>query len=335
MRIRDTVEADCQALEVTAMTSRHVELDAMSFLDYLHKLGANQEAIATATIWTRAMLGQDPQDISALFFLLYCKSGGGLMQMRSDRIGGGQYLRIREGTQAFSINLAKSLPDIVEYTSPVLKIENGLVGRYHARKIICAVPLPVIKRMEFVPELHAAKKSLFDSYEYGYYQKVMVVFKRPFWVDLGLCGLLQSFGEPSAVVRDTSSSADGDYVLTCFVAGSVGIKWSKKTAAERQEAVLQQLEDVLGSDVRGEYIRMVGHQWNDEEWNGYGCPSPSLRPGILSSVGQELSSPAGDIHFTGTETSDIWRGYMEGAVRSGEREAKLVIQALKSNAAKH
>jgi monoamine oxidase len=35
--------------------------------------------------------------MSALFFLNYCKSGGGLMQMRSDMKNGGQYLRIGEG----------------------------------------------------------------------------------------------------------------------------------------------------------------------------------------------------------------------------------------------
>ena len=66
----------------------------MSFMAYLKSRQASDKAIATATIWTPAMLGQEPEDVSALYFLNYCKSGGGLLQMRSDRRHGGQYLRI-------------------------------------------------------------------------------------------------------------------------------------------------------------------------------------------------------------------------------------------------
>lgn len=311
------------------MTARQAELDSLTFLAYLHTVGANDEAIAMATIWTRAMLGQDPSDISALFFLHYCKAGGGLMQMRSDRNHGGQYLRVREGTQMFAINIAKTLQEIIEYNKPITVVDRGRVNQYQARKVICAVPPPVIKKITFVPELPLGKKLLVDSYRYGYYQKVMVVFKSPFWVKLGSCGLVQSFKGPSAVVRDTSVPADGKYVLTCFVAGSMGKDWSEKSGKLRQAEVLKQLEDVLGKKVKEEYVEMIGHQWNDEEWSGYGCPSPSTGPGVLSAVGFELKRPAGDVHFAGTETSDVWRGYMEGAVRSGEREAELVIKELR------
>lgn len=280
------------------------------------------------------MLGQDPADISALHFLHYCKAGGGLMQMRSDGKHGGQYLRVREGTQMFAIHLAKTLPGVIEYNTPVTMIDHGRVNQYQARKVICAAPLPVIKKITFAPDLPAAKKLLVDSYRYGYYQKVMVVFKSPFWVEKGLCGLILSFKGPSAVIRDTSVAADGLYVLTCFVAGPVGKEWSEKGESERQEEVLKQLEATLGKTVREEYKEMIGHQWNDEEWSGYGCPSPSTAPGVLSAVGDELKKSAGDVHFAGTETSDVWRGYMEGAVRSGEREAKLVIAALQGVQAK-
>ena len=34
--------------------------------------------------------------MSAMYFLDYIKGGGGLMQMRSDKEGGGQYLRFRK-----------------------------------------------------------------------------------------------------------------------------------------------------------------------------------------------------------------------------------------------
>ena len=48
----------------------------------------------------------------------------------------------------------------------------------------------------------------------------------------------------------------------------------------------------------------------------------------MSDVGKALRAPFEAIHFVGTETSFEWKGYMEGAVRSGERGAREVIMAL-------
>jgi monoamine oxidase len=36
----------------------------------------------------------------------------------------------------------------------------------------------------------------------------------------------------------------------------------------------------------------------------------------------------GPIHWAGTETSPVWSGYMDGAVRSGERAAAEALAAL-------
>jgi monoamine oxidase len=35
----------------------------------------------------------------------------------------------------------------------------------------------------------------------------------------------------------------------------------------------------------------------------------------------------GRIHWAGTETSEVWNGYMDGAIRSGERAAREVLTA--------
>lgn len=48
----------------------------------------------------------------------------------------------------------------------------------------------------------------------------------------------------------------------------------------------------------------------------------------MTDVGKALRAPFQAIHFVGTETSFEWKGYMEGAVRSGERGAAEVIEAL-------
>jgi monoamine oxidase len=51
-------------------------------------------------------------------------------------------------------------------------------------------------------------------------------------------------------------------------------------------------------------------------------------PGVYTAVGPALRKPVGRIHWAGTETSTYWNGYMDGAVRSGERAAREVLDKL-------
>jgi monoamine oxidase len=48
---------------------------------------------------------------------------------------------------------------------------------------------------------------------------------------------------------------------------------------------------------------------------------------VLSAYGGTLRAPIGRVHFAGTETADYWQGYMDGAVRAGERAAREVLGA--------
>lgn len=338
--IRDMVEVDCQ--KVSCASPQDSALDALSFLDYLKSRGASDLAIATASIWTRAMLGQEPEDISALYFLNYCKSGGGLMQMRSDCKDGGQYLRVKQGTQLFSTGLGDSLPSgTIRLNSPVLSIlqlDSGTVivktkdgSTFQAKKVVSAIPQTVLRTISFSPPLPREKALLTGAFKYGYYTKMMLRFSHPFWVEKGYCGLVQSFKGPASVIRDTSIPADEKWILTCFLAGSPGEKWAKQTEKERIEALVRQVGELWDNDeeARESFVEALGREWCQEEYSGWGCPCPSLGPGILTEVGRALREPFGNIHFAGTETADVWKGYMEGAVRSGDRAGHEVVAGLK------
>ncbi|KAK1472415.1 flavin containing amine oxidoreductase [Colletotrichum cuscutae] len=334
----DMAEADCQALDV--FRPRDTSLDSLTFEAYLKSRGADNVALATATVWTRAMLGQEPKDSSALYFLNYCKSGGGLLQMRSDRKDGGQYLRVRQGTQLFSKGLASSLPEgivrlsslvqaVVQNENRSVKVEAG--GKvYSTQKVITTVPGPVLKSISFQPALPHTKLAWIESQTYGYYTKAMMEFSTPFWVEKGYCGLAQSFVGPASVIRDTSSPADKKSVLTCFMAGEPGKAWAATTTTERESSLLEQLSQLYGvENIRQLFKQMVFYEWVTDEFSGLGCPCTSLTPGVLDTLGGDgLREPYRDIHFAGTETAGEWKGYMEGAVRSGERAAVEVVKSL-------
>ena len=77
-----------------------------------------------------------------------------------------------------------------------------------------------------------------------------------------------------------------------------------------------------------EYIE---HDWAADEWSR-GCYGGRLTPNAWTQYGTAMREPVGRIHFAGAETADVWNGYMDGAVRSGERAAAEVAIALQAPA---
>jgi monoamine oxidase len=73
-----------------------------------------------------------------------------------------------------------------------------------------------------------------------------------------------------------------------------------------------------------QYIEM---NWAAEPWTR-GCYVGFTPPGVLLDYGPAITAPVGRIHWAGAETSDFWNGYMDGAVRSGERAASEALHDL-------
>jgi monoamine oxidase len=55
------------------------------------------------------------------------------------------------------------------------------------------------------------------------------------------------------------------------------------------------------------------------------------RPGQLTRHLRDLQTPAGVIHFAGSDTADLWGGFIDGAIESGLRESRRVAAALAQN----
>ena len=200
-------------------------------------------------------------------------------------------------------------------------------GDYTGKRVIVSVPTPLYKEIEFSPPLPADKLQLSQSTKLGTYSKMIVAYKEPWWRAKGLCGLLQSSLGPFAVTRDTSDDDRNHYALTCFVVGEPARVWSRQSPEKRREMILGQLSRAFGAFAEvPEPVEVQEQEWIKEQWS-QGCPCPSMPPGVMTKLGHALRSPHGKVHFVGTETAFDWKGYMEGAVRSGERGAAEVIQA--------
>lgn len=64
--------------------------------------------------------------------------------------------------------------------------------------------------------------------------------------------------------------------------------------------------------------------WNDEESLG-GAPTAYTPPGVLTKI-NNIREPEGRIHWAGTETALVSQGYMDGAIESGIRVSKEILE---------
>jgi monoamine oxidase len=53
-----------------------------------------------------------------------------------------------------------------------------------------------------------------------------------------------------------------------------------------------------------------------------------MTPGGWTSYGSALRAPVGPLHWAGAEVATVWNGYMDGAVRSGERATAHALRAI-------
>ncbi|KAJ9628218.1 hypothetical protein H2204_009478 [Knufia peltigerae] len=336
--VRELFEKLCQQLDIHDPVGTGGKYDKMTLEEWCKKEISSETALASVKLWTRAMLGLEPSEMSALYFLNYCKSGGGLLLMRSDFKNGGQHLRFVRGTQSMSIELAKLLtPGSVVLDSPVRRISQTPEGVYvsagrgdfKCQRVIISVPTPLYKEITFEPPLPEAKAELGKGNVLGYTLKVMVAYSEPWWRKSGLSGAVMSFKGPITTCRDSSNDKYGSYTLTCFTNGDFGRKVSLLTQQERFKAVLEHLKRMFGPyvDEVPEPLAVTEHEWAKDQW-AQGCPCPASPPGIMTKYDHALRSTHGKLHFIGTETAYEWKGYMDGAVRSGDRGAQEVMAAL-------
>lgn len=195
-----------------------------------------------------------------------------------------------------------------------------------------SIPTCLYPRITFNPPLPAAKATLAASTHMGYTSKALCIYSSPWWREAGLSGVATSDIGPISFTRDTCVLDDQNYSIVCFIVGDSGRAWSKLDDEGKKRQVFEQMRTMFAPGLKGREVpepeRVILQDWAKEEWI-WGAPSAVLPLGALANAAAvEVCRPVGDVHFVGTETSDVWKGYMEGAVRSGRRGAKEVIGEL-------
>ena len=156
--------------------------------------------------------------------------------------------------------------------------------------------------------------------------KCVVAYERPFWRAEGLSGEALCDDGPVRLVYDDSPPEGERGALVVFILGAAAKEWGARTRAERARAVCAELERCFGPQA-SQPLAYLEQNWPAEPWSK-GCYVGICPPGALTSYGAALREPVGLIHWAGTETARVWNGYMDGAIESGERAAREVLERL-------
>lgn len=288
---------------------------------------------------TRPIFGAEPRELSLLFVLFYIAASGneqnpGTFERNFDTRNGAQQWRFVGGTQEIPNRIAAHLGHRVVLGSPVRRIAHGKSGvtvhsdriTVTAKRVIVATPPTLAGRIRYAPGLPYARDQLIQRYPQGTLTKVAAVYPTPFWRAGGLTGTVLDTGGPVNASFDDSPPDGSPGVLFGFVGSDNARSYNAMSPSARRGAVVDQYVRWFGSQAASP-IAYFDTNWSGEAWTR-GCPVGIPSPGALLAYGPHIRKPVGRIHWAGTETSTYWNGYMDGAVRSGERAAQEVLSAL-------
>jgi monoamine oxidase len=181
--------------------------------------------------------------------------------------------------------------------------------------VVITVPLPVLCDLEITPPLPYDKRLALHRLTMGHAAKAHIG--------------LRSAAPTSAVlaVPDrfwcwTATGPEGDVlpVLNAFAGSPVAVDaltdddtWVRRLVALRDDLDLDPATAVVTT-------------WHDDPWarGAYSADGLAAQPGD----GELVAAPVGRIFVAGEHTAGEWSGLMEGALRSGSRAAREVLDEL-------
>ena len=311
--------------------------DGMTFGTWLDGQISLPNARFLLDLFSTSVLSAESTELSLLYVVAYIASAGnettlGTVESLIGTAGAAQAQRVQGGTQMIAITLAERLGlDKFTFNAPVRSITKASAGyvvkadnvTVNAKDVVVAMSPPLAARISYHPLLPAIRDQLTQRMPMGSIGKAIAVYPTPFWRNNGLNA--QAFSD-SGSTRATfdNSPADGSFgAIMGFIEADEMRSLDGKSEDEVKTLILQDFVNYFGPEAAN-ITEFVLQRWDNEEFSR-GGPVAIAPPNVLTRYGPALRAPFGGIHFAGTESASYWTGYMDGAIRSGERVAKEIL----------
>ncbi|ARV60291.1 amine oxidase [Nostocales cyanobacterium HT-58-2] len=274
-----------------------------------------------ARLMASSLFATDPELISIGFFAYFAGIGNS-----------GCNMRVHGGISRLVDALAQHLGDRVHTSTPVRCIQHtddtvtvnvetatGLV-EVTGHSAIVTIPWSVLRHIPIEAPLTEIQREAISTLPYGGVVKTLLQYPYQFWSKPNF-GIILLENNYHAIWEPTSAQMGREKILSCFSGGKRSLTLSEQ-AGELAVAAI----NTLYPDAP-EIIASRSCDWSADEWaRGAYC---YFRPGDLHRFNPHLTQPAGRIFFAGEHTAPVeYRGYMEGAIRSGQRAAQQILSLL-------
>ena len=308
------------------------QLDELTVEQWLRSNTKNADTLEFLRLSIRTVFTTDPFQMSFLYFLFFLHSGDNFETLGGFQNAAQAYL-VKETMHQLAVKLGNELSNNIVLEAPVRQISQGEgevtvksdKGEWHAGRVVMAVPLPLSVRIAYDPPLHSHRDILAQHMPMGSVIKCYAAYPKPFWRDRGLNGITWNDAPPTSGFFDVTPSEGSPGVLAAFIEAQHALQWTGKSVEERRKVVIDKIVSLFGPQGANP-IDYEDQDWPSDPWSR-GCYGASMGPGIMTTVAKVIREPHGRIHWAGTETSTKWMGYIEGAIRSGERVAAEVLTA--------
>ncbi|MCS7018712.1 MAG: NAD(P)/FAD-dependent oxidoreductase [Cytophagales bacterium] len=294
------------------------------YADFLRQKGASDEAIRLI-------------DVNANIHGVHRTSALHVLRSLSLRIIGGSTttLRIEGGSSRLPQAVAAKLKQAPETGKIVKRIvqkkkrveiycSDG--SRYVARAVICTLPFPALRQVEFLTPLPSLQQDAIANMPYIPISQVHMRPTAPFWeedkmppamwTDSPLGRIFATYNEKGEVER-----------LTSWMVGNEAANFDKLPSEQARAFVLSEMAKLRPAS-KGHLEILYMNSWGNNPLNGGAYHQ--YAPGQIGKWVPHLAKPAGKICFAGEHTCFTHTG-MEGAAQSAERAVKEVEQILNAS----
>jgi monoamine oxidase len=302
------------------------EWDRISIGQWIEKNSMSKEAAEMLDMAFAGLYTAAASETSLLWGLLQTASAGGLTFAISGK-GGSQDARPVGGMGALHRPMVAELGDALHLSRPVRQISQDDDGvtvmaadlTMRARRVIVAIPLAIATSILYEPMLPVDRAMLHQRMVSGAVIKTSFFYDEPFWRADGLSGQSAAPGSPATLTIDACTDTGDPGIMCVITEGPAARRLTDLDEAERKALVIGELVDRFGSKAKAP-LEFHEQNWTTDRYSGGGMIGHAPT-GVLTEYGYTLREPCGRIHWAGTESSTVMCGWIDGAVRSGERAA--------------
>ena len=284
------------------------------------------------------MYAADPEAIGVGFFAYSATSGD-------------HNFRIRGGSTQLATAFAHFLGDRIHLNTPVVRIWQQeqtlavslktLQGQVEVFSdwIIVTIPWSVLRHLSIEVPLTQAQREAIAHLPYGVSVKTLLQYSNRFWQQSNF-GLLVGDTPYQTVWESTLTQVGEAGILACTSSGTPSLNvvgHSVELAQQTVSALYPNAPKAMSTMVTERLVsgvepcRSAGcayatatHDWSADPWSqGSYC---YFAPRDLTSWRSNLPYFAGQVIFAGEHTAPVeYCGYMEGAIRSGQRATEQIL----------